>query len=127
MEKIAKFEEYNDVEGFYIVGYGLSGGFGGCDNYEVVKAEDEGEASMIAWEMACDEYERYSGMHGLRSIEDIMSEDGIDDEQEAEEVYNEERESWLDYRVLKFNKQNLKKVSEYHFHNPYSEETDKLL
>jgi hypothetical protein len=125
MGNIIKFENFTDK--FYIIGFGLGGGFGGIHNYEVIKASTKDEASTEAWKRACDEYEQYSGMHGLRTIEDIMDEDGLEDESEAEDVYNEERESWLDYEVLDFNLKNLKKISGYHFNNPYSNETDKLL
>lgn len=125
MKKLVKFENFKEEEQYFIVGYGLGGGFGGIQNYEVVKMNSEEEASNYAWEKACEEYEGYAGMHGLRTIEDIMDEDEVE-EDEAEEIYNEERESWLDYVVLPFTKKNLKKVSGYHFNNPYEEETSKL-
>lgn len=80
--------------------YALGGGFGGTrhKDWETIEAENEEEASNIAWECACNEYESYSGMYGLRSVDQIMEEDEVD-EKEAEEIYNNERESWLDYEV----------------------------
>lgn len=127
MEKITKFENFNqEQDKFFIVGYGLGGGFGGIHNYEVTKQDSENDASIYAWERACEEYESHEGSSGLRSIDEIIDEEGVH-EDEAEEIYNEERESWLDYKVLKFNKENLKKVSGYHFHNPYSDQTDKFI
>jgi hypothetical protein len=37
MKYLRKFNE-NSSEGYYIIGWGLSGGFGGINNYEVIKA-----------------------------------------------------------------------------------------
>ena len=78
----------------------LGGGFGGCDNVDWVydTFKNENDAMSSAYELACEEYEMYDGMHGLRSVEDIMEEEDIDYE-EAEEVWYEERETWLDYEA----------------------------
>lgn len=86
--------------GQFKIRYALGGGFGGIQNkdWETIEAEDEEEASQIAFEKACEEYERYSGMYGLRSVDQIMEQDEVDEE-EAEEIYNNERDSWLDYEV----------------------------
>lgn len=80
--------------------YGLGGGFGGCENkdWEPIEADSLEEAENEAYEQACQEYEMYEGMHGLRSAYQIMEEDGLD-EDEAEEEWREERESWLDYEA----------------------------
>jgi hypothetical protein len=81
--------------------YGLGGGFGGCERNEwedCEEANNEDQACDYAYEMACQEYEMYDGMHGLRNTADIMEEDEVDEE-EAEEIWREERESWLDYEV----------------------------
>lgn len=96
MKHLKRFNESSNYEGFYIIGWGLSGGFGGIHNYEVIKADSLDEAEKDAYYRAIDEYENYSGYHGLRSVDDIMEEDGVDSD-EAEEIYNEEREGWLDY------------------------------
>lgn len=93
------FEEFinESVEpGKWFISYGLGGGFGGADNFEVIEAESEDEARLYAWQMACEDYEQYVGLHGLRTIGEIMEEDDVDEE-EAEQIYNEEKESWLDY------------------------------
>jgi hypothetical protein len=112
-------------EGYYIIGWGLSGGFGGIHNYEVIKAESVDEAEKDAYQRALDEYENYSGYHGLRSVSDIMEEDDVE-EDEAEEIYNEEREGWLDYVSMPYSKESEKKLSGYHFDNPYKEEIDSV-
>jgi hypothetical protein len=76
----------------------LGGGFGGCKgvDWEEIEVENEEEAWQYAYELACGEYDQYVGYHGLRTVEEIMEEDGID-EDEAYEVWLEERESWLNY------------------------------
>jgi hypothetical protein len=79
--------------------YGLGGGFGGArEDERIFEFENEDEALKDAFEMACEEYESYAGLHGLRDINDIMEEDNVDEE-EAYEIFCEERESWLDYWV----------------------------
>jgi hypothetical protein len=87
----------------FAIRYGLGGGFGGIKykDEEIIDAKNEDEANTYAYEMACQEYDSYAGLHGLRDIEQIMEEDNIEDEDEAEQIYNEERESWLDYDVRK--------------------------
>lgn len=111
----------NPYEGYYIIGWGLSGGFGGIQNYEVIIADSEEDAESQAYQNAIEEYQNYDGMHGLRSISDIMEEDGIDDEEEAESIYNEEREDWLDYSAKPYSKEYEKEVKDYHYHNRYSD------
>lgn len=80
--------------------YGLGGGFGGCESndWEEIEAENEERATDEAYTAACEEYDRYDGMHGLRSVSQIMEEEDVN-ESDAEEIWTEERESWLDYEV----------------------------
>ena len=84
----------------YRIKYALGGGFGGVENanWEVIEAENIEEAEDIAYNYARYEYESYEGLHGLRSISDIMEEDDYD-EDIAIEIYNEEVESWVEYKV----------------------------
>lgn len=79
---------------------GLGGGFGGATfrkKFEGTKDEAEREA----WLEACEEYETYEGLHGLRDLEQIMEEDDLSEE-DAMVEYNEEREGWLDYYVEEY-------------------------
>lgn len=116
-------KEEDPYDGYFIIGWGLSGGFGGIQNYEVVKGPSLSWADKESYNRAVDEYESYVGMHGLRSVEDIMEEDGVD-EDEANEVYNEEMEGWLDYVSMPYSKESEKELSGYHFHNPYKNKID---
>lgn len=59
----------------------------------------------------------------MRDIHEIMEEDGIDDEDEALEVYNEEREGWLDYSAEPYSKEYEEKISGNHYQNDYKEIT----
>ena len=109
-----------DMKGLFIIGYGLSGGFGGIQNYEVIEAYSQDDADKQAWEMACETYESYVGMHGLRELSEIMEEDEIEDEDEAMEVYNEEREGWIDYSAEPFSEELERKYQDmYHYENKY--------
>lgn len=121
MKHLKTFNESNSYEGYYIIGWGLSGGFGGIRNYEVIQSSSLEEAEKDAYQRAIEEYESYSGYHGLRSVDDIMEEDGVDDE-EAEEIYNEEREGWLDYVAKPYSKEFENKVKDYHYNNPFKDE-----
>jgi hypothetical protein len=78
--------------------YGLGGGFGGMGDWEDAYAKTLEEAELEAYERACELYESYEGMYGLRTAEEIMEEDDCS-EDEAIMTYEEERESWLDYDV----------------------------
>lgn len=116
----------NKFEGLWIIGYGLGGGFGGARNYEVIQVDTQEDADKWAWENACEEYERYAGSNGLRSVDEIMEEDDIEDEDEALQVYEEERERWLDYSAVPYSKDYENKVRYNHYHNPYKEITGDL-
>ncbi len=84
----------------YSIFAGLGGGFGGERFIETFKGTEE-DAEKCAYEKACEEYDSYEGLHGLRTINDIMEEDNLDEE-EAEEIYNQERESWLCYYIKEY-------------------------
>lgn len=82
---------------------GLGGSFGGAsyqgtgDFKSLVDAENE------AYQLAVEEYESYSGCHGLLSWGDVADENGLDyneDSAEIDELYIEEMESWLDYYAV---------------------------
>ncbi len=122
MEKEIQKTE-NKFEGLYIIGWGLGGGFGGARNFEVIQVDSQDEADQWAFDNACEEYEMYSGNHGLRSVSDIMEEDGIEDEEEAVLIYEEERETWLDYSANPYTKEYEKKVMYQHYENRYKEIT----
>lgn len=93
----------------WILYYGLGGGFGGARSSTAFEGSQE-DAEMEAWRLACEKYESYEGMYGLRTISDIMEEDGIEDEEEAEQIYNEERDGWLDYWVAPYTDEEIKKA-----------------
>ena len=82
----------------YKIFYGLGGGFGGASEGEVEEFENEDIAEEYAFSCACEKYDNYAGSYGLRDIQQIIEQDEVD-EDEAEEIFNGERESWLDYYV----------------------------
>jgi hypothetical protein len=107
----------------YIIGYGLSGNFGGIQ-YEVIQVDNEIEALAYVHQRACDLYETYEGLYGFRTVSQIMEEENIDDEDQALDIYLEERDSWLTYTVEPYSKEYEEEVKDYHYHNPYKEITD---
>jgi len=114
------------MENLFIIGYGMSGGFGGIQNYEVIEAKSLEKAETEAYENACEHYEGHVGSNGLRDIDEIMEEDGIDSASEAQETFNEEREGWIEYTAEPFSKELEEKYQGYHWVNQFKEITDKL-
>jgi len=86
----------------------LGGGFGGARSAEAFEGTKE-EAEDEAYQRSCEDYQNYEGMYGLRTTSDIMEEDGVEEE-EAEMIYNDERESWLDYWVVPYTEEEIKKA-----------------
>lgn len=78
--------------------YKLYAGLGGV-YIETIKARNEEDAMHSACTCAIEIYESYEGSQGLRDIDEIMEEDGIDDYDEGRQAHAEEMESWLDYSV----------------------------
>lgn len=83
---------------YYLLYSGLGGGFGGHSPNRIIECVDESAAYGDAQALAEEEYESMVGMYGLRDIDQIMEEDGLDEEQ-AHQVYYEERDSWIDFAV----------------------------
>lgn len=81
----------------YKVKYGLGGSFNALTE-EILEFENENEAGEYAWESACEIYDTYVGNHGLRDVNQIMEEEDCDEE-DAEMIFEEERESWLNYSI----------------------------
>ena len=80
--------------------YALNGGFGGCENkdWEEIEADNLDDANRQAYQCAIEEYDSYVGSGGLREVSEIIEEEKVNKE-EAEEIFNEERENWLDYEA----------------------------
>lgn len=90
----------------YNIYAGLGGSFGGARYIGTLRNSSLKEAEEYAYEVACEEYESYEDLHGLRTTVDIMDEEEVDAD-EAWEIYLEERESWLDYYVIPTEEDNL--------------------
>ena len=74
---------------------GISG-LGDYWDYAIVQVKSQEDAEYLAWSLACEQYESYIGLHGIRDIDTIMEEDDYSYE-DALEVFKDERESWIDY------------------------------
>ena len=93
----------------YKVEYGLGGGFNDVRD-EIKDFKGRKEAEDYSYQSAIEVYQEYEGIHGIRTVEDIMDEDDVD-EGEAEDIYREERESWLEYGATPVAEDKLKKIA----------------
>lgn len=90
---------------FYVT-YGVDGCY---NNYLIIDAKDEAAANDWVHQEAIRVYESYEGFHGIRSYFDVCAEEFIEDEMtdddydEAEEIYQEEKENTISYEVTPFN------------------------
>lgn len=76
--------------------YGLGGGLSSTIDEFVHPYDSLEDAEDDAYESACEVYESYGHATGRRSIDEIMR-DELVTEQEAEEIWIEDRERWLVY------------------------------
>lgn len=86
----------------YNIYAGLGGSFGGATYRGTRDFSSRESAEEMAYQYAIEEYEMYEGSHGIRSWADIADEEGLDyeeDEYEINEMYEDERESWMEYYV----------------------------
>lgn len=81
----------------YNIYAGLGGGFGGAVLQETYEAESLKIAKMYAYELACQEYEDYGGLHGLFNREEALDEDPDLTEEDLQDMENEDMENWLEY------------------------------
>jgi len=106
------------MENLYTISWGLAGGFGGIQNYEVIEASSLEEAEMIVFDIACENYDSYTGASGLRNSTDIMDEEDCSEE-EADEIFSEEREGWILYHAIPYEENHDELYSGFHFYNSF--------
>lgn len=108
---------------FFKIYHGMGGGFGGAQYDYTGEFKDREEAMEEARRLAVEDYESFEGCHGIMDLDDCrrallidagVDEDAIDDysgdfetlmeeydvsDEDAAEMYEEELESWITYRV----------------------------
>lgn len=84
----------------WLIKYGVGGGYNDTENYAVVEAETEEGASNEAWSKAIEVFDSYD-------VEGFGIEAGQD---EDEEGFNEERESWLEYSAELYDEEKHKDI-----------------
>lgn len=87
----------------YNIYAGLGGGFGGATYKGTGDFSSRESAEEMAYQYAVEEYEMYEGLHGIRSWTDIADEECLDyeeDEYKINEMYEDEKESWMEYYVV---------------------------
>ena len=94
---VKKFDNFDEENNKWIIYHGLGGGFGGARSSEAFEGTKD-EAETESWNKACEDYDRYAGLHGLRSISDIMEEKPI------------QASRWLDYWVVPYNEEGIREA-----------------
>ena len=89
----------------YKIKYGLGGGFGGARESEILDFETLEEAQSAAYDMAVEFASMFEGSYGLPDFNEIKEREGCSDE-EANDIYYEELENWLDYSVEDYHEEN---------------------
>ncbi len=56
-------------------------------------------AEDYAYQRVIEAYDDFVGMYGILTVEEIMKEEDVD-ESDAEQIFNDNRESELDYKVV---------------------------
>ena len=87
----------------YNIYAGLGGSFGGATYRGTGDFKSLADAENEAYQLAVEEYESYSGCHGLLDWSDVADENGLDyteDSAEIDELYIEEMESWVEYYAV---------------------------
>ena len=104
--KVKNIDRSNAKE--YNIYAGLGGGFGGA-KYQYTGLYDNPEkAAEDAYEAASEEYESYSGYHGLLTYEEALEAAREDNPGKSEEelqeyideLLEEDKESWMDYYAV---------------------------
>ncbi len=109
---------------FFKIYHGMGGGFGGAQYDYTGEFKDREEAMEEARRLAIEDYESFKGCHGIMDMDDCrrallidagVDEDAIDDyagdfetlmeeygvsDEDAAEMYEEELESWITFRVM---------------------------
>lgn len=107
----------------------MGGGFN--ERYhKVIQTESLQAAGNISYDMACEIYDDYAGMHGILSFDEIAEEnnlDPIDDSDVINEIYCEEREGWVNYWAEPYTNKLAKSLEYRHYENPYEDTPDFLI
>ena len=114
---------------YFIIMYGLGGGYN-TETYEVVQEINLENAIDTAMYLAHEEFESIAGSGGISDYDSIAEEEGYDldneeDLREVEQLYNEERDSWVHYWAKPFSKELETSLIDYDYSNEFVEELGK--
>lgn len=74
-------------------------GFGGVNYIRTTEETTKEWAETEAFNEACQIYDDLGGMHGLFNREEALEDDPDLCDKELDQMYNEDRENWIDYWV----------------------------
>jgi len=75
---------------------------------ESVEFPTKDKAENYAYDRACEDYDSYAGLHGIRDVDDIVADEEAENEDDAWDIYRDERDSSVDYKAVQV-KENPKK------------------
>jgi len=84
------------IKKYYFIRGGVSNLFMNEDAIESVSYDT---AMDEAYQMACEVYDDFAGLHGIMSEQDYIDDGEAENEDEAFEIYRDDRESAIDYEV----------------------------
>ena len=89
----------------YNIYAGLGGSFGGATYRGTGDFSSRESAEEMAYQYAVEEYEMYEGYHGILDWYDVAENNNLDpddenNKSEIDELYNEEKESWMEYYAV---------------------------
>jgi len=90
------------IKKYYVIRGGV---FNLYEDEDITEAFSHAAAMDEAYQMACEVYDSYAGLHGIMSEEDYIEDGEAENEDEAWELYREDRESSIDYEAVEITKE----------------------
>ena len=94
---------------YYVIRGGV---FNLYEDEDVTESHTYEAALDQAYLMACEVYDSYAGLHGIQSESDYIEDGEAENEDEAWELYREDRESAIEYEAVEITKEQYDKYFE---------------
>lgn len=90
------------IKKYYVIRGGV---FNLYEDEDITEGFSQDAALDEAYKMACDVYDSYAGLHGIMSEEDYIQDGEAENEDEAWELYREDRENSIEYEAVEITKE----------------------